>query len=167
MKYEINQTLTKEDYMAYVTNQLYNYFFRPFNVIIFSVILVYLLIVPFFTQNYGFMLIALGAILLNVLLIVYTRHRAKKFFEKNQDLISMNLVLEDQELVYKNIDGNLSKKWFEFDNVKETEDYIFLNVNRQSGLIIVKRELSVEAKQFLLEKVSASLPAKKVKLLNK
>lgn len=167
MKYEINQTLTKEDYMAYVTNQLYNYFFRPFNVIIFSVILVYLLIVPFFTQNYGFMLIALGAILLNVLLIVYTRHRAKKFFEKNQDLISMNLVLEDQELVYKNIDGNLSKKWFEFDNVKETEDYIFLNVNRQSGLIIVKRELSAEAKQFLLEKVSASLPAKKVKLLNK
>jgi hypothetical protein len=167
MNYEVNQTLTREDYMAYVTNQLYNYFFRPFNLIIFGVIIIYLLIVPIFTENYGFMLIAVGAIALNALLIFYTRSRAKKFYDKNQDLIKMELLIEENELVYKNTDGNLTKKWFEFESVKETEEYFFLNVNRQSGLIIVKRELSPEGSAFLVEKLKASIKPKKLKLLNK
>lgn len=164
MEYEITQELNEKDYMAYVTNQLMSYFLRPINVGMYVVILGYMAYMLITTQNWVIILMIVAILALNLVLIFYTRNRAKKFFKKNQDLIKMNFTFKEDTLVYKNSDGNLEKNWYEFSSAKENEEYIFLTVTKQSGLIIVKRFLTSDALTFLYGRINTHINPKKVKL---
>lgn len=164
MEYEVTQELNEKDYMAYVTNQLMSYFLRPINVIMYVVILSYMGYVLVTTQNYVILLMILAIVVLNLILIFFTRGRAKKFFKQNQELIRMQLTFKDDILVYRNSDGDLEKFWYEFIGARESDDYIYLSVNKQSGLIIVKRFLSSDALNYLYGRLKEHVNPKKIKL---
>ncbi len=62
---------------------------------------------------------------------------------------------------------NTLKNWPEFYRVKETKDYLFVYVNQQSGLVLVKREIPSDAYRFILEQLEQHVISKRLKLLKK
>ena len=162
MEYDVIQKLKEEDYIAYVNHQLLSYFFRPLNIVMYGLIIAYAVYSIIATQNL-FVLVILGALgLLNYFMIYTTRRRAKKFYNQNQDLIGMELTFKEDNLVYKNTDGELTKFWYEFTGAKETEKYIYLTLRGQGGLIIVKETAGTDAITFLKEKIKQHINPKKV-----
>ena len=79
----------------------------------------------------------------------------------------MELVFKDEVLVYRNSDGNLEKNWYEFAKAKESDEYIYLAISKQSGLIIVKRQISSDALAFLYSRLKEHIVPKNLKLQNK
>lgn len=164
MEFEVKQELNEKDYMAYVTNQLMSYFLRPINIGLYVVILGYMGYMLITTKEWIIILMVVAILGLNLLLIFYTRNKAKKFFKKNQDLIRMEFIFKEDMLIYKNVDGDLEKHWYEFTSARESEEYIYLSVNKQSGLIVVKRFLNSDALSFLYSRINTHMNPKRVKL---
>lgn len=165
MEFEVNQKLTLEDYLAYVNHQLMSYFFRPLNLIMYGLIIVYS-VYSIITINNFFILIILAALAgLNYFMIYTTRRRAKKFYSQNENLIAMELIFKEENLVYKNTDGELTKFWYEFTGAKETDKHIFLALKGQGGLIVVKSAVTPDAIGFLKDRISKNVNSKKVKFL--
>lgn len=167
MEYKFTQELNEKDYMAYVNQQLLSYFFRPINIALYVVIVGYLGFMLITQFSYIVLLMFAMIVLLNLTLWFYTKRRAKKFFKENQNLIRMTLTFKEDELVYKNTDGDVVKSWVDFTRVKESEEYFYLAVDKQSGLIIVKRYLSSEALAFFNKVITEKIDQKKLKLLKK
>lgn len=164
MEYEVKQKLSFEDYMAYVNNQLISYFFRPLNIVMYGLIVAYALYAIIIEGSLFVLAILVGLGALNYLMILTTRRRAKKFYNENENMIAMELVFKEDQLVYKNADGELSKFWYEFTAAKETEKHIFLSLKGSGGLIFVKDAAAPEAVAFLKERMKKFMNPKKVKL---
>jgi len=167
MNYTFTQNVTKEDYVAFVTNHIFLSFLRPFNLILFIISVGYLLVTPLLTNDFTFFFVGLGIFAFIFLLALFVRRNAKKTYEKNADSFSMTYTIDDESLKYQTKDGELVKKWPEFFRVKETQDYLFVYVNQHSGMVLVKREIPSDAYRFLLDQLKQHVIAKRLKLLKK
>ncbi len=167
MNYTFTQNVTKEDYVAFVTNHIFLSFLRPFNLILFVISVGYLLVTPFLTGDFTFFFVGLGIFAFIFLLALFVRRNAKKTYERNPDSFTMTYDVDDEALKYMTREGELVKNWPEFYRVKETKDYLFVYVNQHSGLVLVKREIPSDAYRFILQQLEQHVIAKRLKLLKK
>lgn len=167
MEYKFKQELTREDYMAFVSNHLRQGLLRPFNVALFIVCIGYLLISPFLPGNEGnfmFMYIALGLVAILVLMVFFSKRSAGKRYESVKDEFKVNFTVTEERLLYELNDGRLlDKGWNEFYSCYERGDYLYLYLNKNSGLVIVLRNLDASIIAFVKQQLTQNLNPKKVR----
>lgn len=167
MDYRFDQKVAKEDYLAFVTNHIKSSFFKPFNLVLFVVSIGYLSISPFVlgTADFTFLYIAVGIIVLLLGMVFFVRRRAEKEYDAKPDSFNMTYEVNDEGLKYITKDGELEKKWIDFYSAKETELYIYLYINKNSGLVFIKEQMQSEAVALVLGKIRNHIPAQRAKLL--
>lgn len=167
MEYSFSQKVTKEDYVSFVTNHMKMSFLKPLNIVLFAVSIGYLMVSPFILQdgNFTFLFIGLAILLLLVGMVLYARKNAAKQYMKDEDQFNMDYEVNDKGLVYIYNDGRLEKLWVDFYSTAETEDYIYVYVNKNSGLVLVKRDISTDGVRFIKEKLRENIVPKRVKFL--
>lgn len=168
MEYTFSQHVTREDYVAFVTNHMKISFFKPFNIVLFVVSIGYLMLSPFIlgTGEFNFLFIGLGLVALLAGMFFYAKRNAKKQYDKNPDSFNMSYEVNDEALVYIFTEQNITKKWIEFYSAAETEEYLYIYVNKNSGLVLVKRDIPNDALNFVKDKIRLHLNAKRIKLLS-
>ena len=170
MEYKFKQEVSKEDYVSFVTNHMKQSFLKPVNIVLFTVSIGYLMISPFLMsadeRNYTFTFIGIGLILLLGALVVFSKKAAERQYDKAQGSFDMEYEITDDALVYIIQEGNVSKQWYEFYSVTENENYLYVYVNKQRGMLIIKRAISSDALNFLKTKLRENLKPKRVKLLD-
>ncbi len=168
MEYKFKQELTREDYMAFVTNHLRQGLLKPFNVVLFILCIGYLLASPFLPGNegnYNFMLIALGLVVVLVLMVFFSRRSAGKRYESIKDEFNVEFTVNEEKLLYQLKDDRfLEKPWNEFHSAYERGDYLYLYVHKNSGLVCVTRNLSPDIVRFIRKQITDHMNPKKVKL---
>ncbi len=167
MEYNFTQTWTKEDYVAFTTNHMMVSVLKPSNIILFSVSIGYLTITPFVTGgDFTFFYLGIGIFVLLIGFLLLTRVGAKKAYEKNKDLMTINFRIGDDGITYLNKNGELLKPWNEFYSFKETKDYFYVYFNKNKGMLLAKRDVSNELSKFIIDHVQDHLVNKrKIKLL--
>ncbi|MCF7926451.1 MAG: YcxB family protein [Candidatus Izimaplasma sp.] len=168
MEYEFNQTVEEEDYVAFVNNHLKSTFFKPFNLVLFIVSIGYLIISPFVTgeQDFTFLYIGIGIIVLLVGMVIFVRRNAKKQYQKNPGLFRMKYVVDDTYLYYKISEGDIKKEWKDFYSINETENYLYLYLNKNNGVVFVKNQINNDIIRFIKQKAKENITDKRVKLLS-
>ncbi len=167
MEYKFTQTWTKEDYVAFAMNHMYMSVFKLSNVILFTVSIGYLIITPLVTGgDYTFFYLGIGIFLFLLIFMLYAKVGAKKAYEKNIDLMTINFLINDEGITYLNNNGELLNQWNSFYSFKETEDYFFMYFSKHKGMLLAKREISNELQKFIINNVLSHIVNKrKVKLL--
>ncbi|AIO19224.1 hypothetical protein KQ51_01347 [Candidatus Izimaplasma bacterium HR1] len=170
MDYKFKQDVSKDDYVSFVTNHMKQSFIKPLNVILFTVSIGYLMISPFLMaaedRNYTFTFIGVGLMLLLVALVIFSKKAAERQYDKSEGGFSMEYEITDDALIYIVNEGNISKQWYEFYSVNENEDYLYVYVNKQRGMLIIKSALSGDALRFIKDKLRANIKPRKVKLID-
>lgn len=169
MEYKFKQEVSKEDYVSFVTNHMKQSFLRPVNIILFTISIGYLMVSPFLMEgerNYTFTFIGLGLILLLGGLVIFSKKAAERQYDKQQGSFDMEYEITDDALVYIIQEGNMAKQWYEFYSVRENEDYLYVYVNKQRGMLIIKRYISAEALAFIKTKLRENLKPNRVKLID-
>jgi LPXTG-motif cell wall-anchored protein len=167
MEYKFTQHVTKEDYIAFLMNHLKMNIMRPFNMVLFIFGLGYLLLSPIITgtNNYAFTLIGLSLIFMMGVSVIFARRNAAKRYDKNQDMFDMTYLADEEGFSYLIGDEKVEKKWYDFYSASETEDYLYVFTSKDSGSVIVKREVPNEAIDFIREKLKKHVNAKRLKLM--
>lgn len=150
MSYEFKQEWTKEDYIAFTSNHMKTSVFKLSNIILFTASIGYLLLTPVFTDKWTFFYLGIGIFFFLVLFLLFTKVGAGKAYEKNKELMIVNYRLDSEGLTYLNVEGELTKHWSEFYSIKETEDYFFVYFNKNSGMLLAKRDFSTEINRYII-----------------
>ncbi len=168
MEYKFTQKVTKEDYIAFVTNHMKISFLKPVNIILFTVSIGYLMVSPFIIdeKDYTFLFIGVGIVLLLFAMILFARKNAAKQYDKSEEQFNMTYIVDDEKLIYMINEGNVEKQWIDFYSTVETEEYIYIYVNKNSGMVLVKRDIPTNVLSFVREKLKTHVDARKVKLLS-
>lgn len=153
MEYKINHHIEKEDYLAFVTNHIVSGFLKPLNMVLFTISLAYLIVTPFLTGEFTFLLIALGIIALIIVGIFFVRRNAVKTYDKDSSSFDMKYEFNEEGFAAVMSEGKRELLWSEFYSAKETDKYLFIYVTPQQGLMLVKSQLSEEALKFLKEQL--------------
>ena len=168
MEYEFTQSVKKDDYVAFVVNHMKYSFLKPVNIILFSVSIGYLIISPFLVtsgeRDFTFTFVGFGLIILLIGLMMFAKKNAAKQYEKSGGELKMTYQINDDALVYKVAEGDISKLWYEFYSVMETEDYLYIYVNKQRGMVILKNALNSDALDFVKRKLKENLKPRRIKL---
>jgi len=167
MEYKFTQTWTKEDYVAFAMNHMFVSVFKLSNIILFVVSIGYLVVTPFITGgDYTFFYLGIGVLLFLLSFLLFTKVGAKRAYEKNKDLMTINFLINNEGITYLNNNGELLKPWIEFYSFKETKDYFFMYFSKHKGMLLAKREISQELQKFIVTNVETHLVDKrKIKLL--
>ena len=169
MEYKFTQEISREDYVSFVVNHMKYSFLKPFNIILFTVSIGYLMVSPFLMQtgerNYTFTFIGIGLMVVLGALMVFAKRSAGKQYDKTGGEFKMTYEITDDALVYKVAEGDVTKQWNEFYSAMETEDYLYVYVNKQRGMVIVKRSISDAMVRFIKEKLAANLKPKRLRLM--
>lgn len=169
MNYEFKQTVTREDYIAFVTNHIKKSFLKVSNILLFTISIGYLIVSPFILdeQDFTFLYIGLAIVALLVGMVFFVRRNAGKTFDKNPNAFDMAYKADDAGLTYIVPEGEIQKNWNEFYSIHETEDYLYLYVNKNSGLLFVKSQINHDILQFVTANATKNMKAKHIKLLKK
>lgn len=169
MEYTFTQEVSKEDYVSFVNNHMKLSFLKPVNILLFVVSIGYLTISPFLMpadeRSYTFSFVGIGILVLLIGMVFYARRNAEKQYDKSENEFTMTYEVNDDGLIYKLQDGNVDKKWYEFYMAMETEKYLYVYVNKNSGMVIVKRAATFEAIAFIKSKLKEHVKPKKLKLM--
>ncbi len=169
MEYKFTQKVTKEDYVSFVTNHMKVSFLKPLNIALFVVSIGYLTVSPFLLpadeRNFTFTFIGIGILLLLIVMVWYAKRNAEKQYDKSESEFTMSYEVNEEGLVYIVSEGNIEKKWIEFYSAVENEQYLYIYVNKNSGMVIVKRDVDDAAINFVKEKLRLHVKAKRLKLL--
>ena len=170
MDYRFKQEVSKEDYVSFVTNHMKRSFLKPANIILFTISIGYLMVSPFLMasedRNYTFTFIGVGLLLLSVALVYFSKKAAEKQYDRSETGFDMEYEINEDGLVYIVQDGRVEKKWYEFYSVNENEDYLYLYVNKQRGMLIIKRFLNQDALNLIKNKLRETLKPRRVKLID-
>jgi hypothetical protein len=165
MEYHFSQHVTKEDYVAFLMNHLKMNLMRPFNLILFTFGLGYLLIAPFVTGDFTFTLIGLTLVVVMVFSVFLARFNAGRRYEKNKHLFDMSYRVDDETFSYMLGDKTIDKKWMDFFSANETKEYLYIFASKDSGSVLIKREIPNDAIAFIKAQLRAHVDPKRVKLL--
>ncbi len=165
MEYEFTQTWTKEDYVAFSTNHMMISVFKLTNVILFTVSIGYLIVTPLFTGDFTFFFMGIAVFMFMVFFLLYTRYSAKRSYDRNIDLMTINFRLNEDGITYLNKEGELLRYWKDFFSFKETPLYFFIYFNRNNGMLLAKRDFSEEMTKYVIDNVTKNVDAKRIKLL--
>ena len=168
MEYKFSQKVTREDYISFVTNHMKNSFLRPVNVVLFIISIGYLTVSPFLMpadeRSFTFTFIGVGIIALLVGMVFLARKNAAKQYDRIEGEFKMSYEFDDDGLRYIVAEGQIEKKWFEFHSAVENEDYLYIYVNKNSGMLVIKREADENSLRFLRDKLRASLKPRRLRL---
>lgn len=166
MEYNFSQHVTKEDYVAFLMNHLKMNIMRPFNLGLFVVGLGYLLSAPIITGSgdYTFTVIGLALIGVMVLSVFFARYNAGKRYDKNQEMFDMTYRATEEGFSYVVGTQAVEKKWFDFYSASETEEYLYIFASKDSGSVLVKRDIPSDAVDFIRSKLVAHVNPKRVKV---
>ncbi len=169
MEYQFTQHITKEDYVKFLMNHLKMNIMRPLNITLFIFGLGYLLLSPIVTGTGSFVYtyVALFLILLMGISVWFAKYNASKRYDKNKDMFDMTYIADEEGFSYLIGNEKVLKKWFDFYMATETEDYLYIFTSKDSGSVIVKREVPTEAIEFIKDKLSKHVSPKRLKLLNR
>lgn len=169
MEYEFSQKVSRDDYIAFVTNHIKKSFLKLSNILLFTISIGYLVISPFVLgeQDFTFMYIGLGIVALLTAMVFYVRKNAGKTYDRNPDAFDMTYRLDEEKLTYIVPEGEIEKPWEEFHSLYETEDYLYLYVNKNSGLVFVKSQVTSEQLAFIIGHGKVNMKPKHIKLLKK
>lgn len=165
MEFQFHQHVERDDYVAFVTNHLKQSMFRPFNVVLYVFAFGYFMISPFILEDtpMTYFFLGLGFIAITVAMVFVARRNARKTYDNNPEQFEMDYLLTDEGLTYLLGEGQLEKKWYEIFSARETAEYLFIYVNKNSGMVVVKRDVPSDALRFLKQKLTENV--KKLKLL--
>lgn len=168
MNYKFKQQLTKEDYVSFVTNHLRQGLLKPVNIGLFAMCFGYLLVSPFLPGSDGsftFTYIALGLLAMLVFMVVFARSSAKKRYESVKDEFNVEFSMDEESLKYELNDKRfIERNWMDFNRAFERGDYIYIYITKNSGLVIVKRDLDDEIVSFIKEQLKKHLDKHKLRL---
>lgn len=169
MDYEFKQNVTKEDYVAFVTNHIKKSFLKVSNILLFTISIGYLIVSPFILdeQDFTFLYIGLAIVALLIGMVFFVRRNAGKTYDKNPNAFDMAYRADDEGLTYIVPEGEIQKNWNEFYSVNETEEYLYLYVNKNSGLLFVKSQINQDIVRFIIENATKNMKPKHIKLLKK
>lgn len=169
MEYKFTQDISREDYVSFVVNHMKYSFLKPANIVLFTLSIGYLTVSPFLMQvedrNYTFTFIGIGLIFVLAGLMMFAKRNAGKQYDKTGGEFKMTYEITDDALVYKVAEGDVTKQWYEFYSAMETEDYLYIYVNKQRGMVILKRALSDDMVRFIKEKLADNLKPRRLRLL--
>jgi hypothetical protein len=166
MEYNFKQHLSKEDYVNFVTAHMKSSMLKPLNIVLFIISVGYLVVSPFIlgTGDFTFLYFGLGIIALLVIMYFYARRNAAKQYEKNSEQFDMTYKVNDEGLNYILPQGSIEKKWIEFFSAFETEEYLFIYLQKNSGMVILKRDVPTDAVEFIKRKLVDHVNSKRLKL---
>jgi hypothetical protein len=168
MEYKFNQNVTKEDYVSFVTNHMKNSFLRPMNIVLFVISIGYLTVSPFFMpadeRSFTFTFIGIGIVLLLIAMVFFAKRNAEKQYDKNEGEFKMKYEVDDEGLRYIVSEGQIERKWNELFSAVENDEYLYIYVNKNSGMLMVKRDIDDAAIQFVRDRLRANLKPKRVRI---
>lgn len=167
MEYHFTQHVSKEDYIAFLMNHLRMNIFKPANLAFFTIGIGYLAIAPFITgtENFTFTYIGIILVFVFILSIFLARYNAGKRYDKNAGKFDLSYTVDENGFSYKVSGQKMETKWMDFYSVAETKDYLYIFVSKDSGSVIVKRDISEEIIGFIKQQLASHLPKKRVRLL--
>jgi hypothetical protein len=118
-------------------------------------------------QDYTFLYIGIGIVVLLTGMVFFVRYNAGKTYDRNPDAFNMSYRVDETMLTYIVPEGEIQKKWDEFHSVYENEDYLYLYVNKNSGLVFVKSQVNTDITTFIIKQVAVHLKPKNIKVLQK
>lgn len=169
MNTEFTQNVTKEDYVAFVTNHIKKTFLKVPNLLLFTISIGYLVLSPFILedQDFTFMFVGLAIVVLIFGMVFFVKNRAAKTFDENPDAFRMSYRVTEESLTYIVTDGEIEKKWEEFYSINESQNYLYLYVNKNSGLLFVKSQINSDILRYIVDNSTKNMNPKHIKLLKK
>lgn len=168
MEYTFSQHINKEDYVAFLMNHLKMNLMKPFNLILFIGGMGYLLIGPFVTGSgdFTFTLIGLALILVMIGSVFFAKRNAAKRYDQNAEMFDMTYKVTEELFSFAVGNEWIDKKWIDFYSASETDEYLYIFVAKDSGSVLIKRDIPIDALTFVKDQIKKNVPAKRVKLIN-
>jgi hypothetical protein len=166
MEYNFSQHVTKEDYVNFLMNHLKMNIMKPFNLTLFVVGLGYLLLAPIVTGtgDFTFTIIGFALIAVMVLSVFFARRNAAKRYDKNKDMFDMTYKATDEAFSFVVGNQTVDKQWMDFYSAAETEDYLYIFASKDSGSVLIKRDIPSDAIDFVRSKLVAHVNPKRLKV---
>lgn len=167
MEYTFSQHINKEDYVAFLMNHLKMNLMKPFNLVLFVGGMGYLLIGPFVTgsEDFTFTLIGLALILVMIASVYFAKRNAAKRYDQNTEMFDMTYKVNEELFSFAVGNEWIDKKWIDFYSASETEEYLYIFVAKDSGSVLIKRDIPSDALAFVKQQIKNSVPPKRVKFL--
>lgn len=166
MEYQFKQHVTREDYIAFLMNHIKMNIVKPINVVFFVILLGYLIAAPFITGtgDFTFTYIGFGLVGVMGLTLLIARRNAGKRYDKNAEKFDMSYHVDETAFSYVIGEQKIEKKWIDFYSASEVDDYLYIFVSRDSGTVLVKRDIPDDAIRFIRKQIRAHVAPKRVKI---
>lgn len=139
MEFKFEQKLTRDDYIEFVYSHMVSNMFATWKKYLLFVSLVYLVLSPFLLDGkLVFMYIGIGIVVFIVLLVLFMKNNAGRFYDKNSEDFTTTYTINDEGFTYQSGEGVLTKMWSEFYSARETENILYLYVDKMRGMAIKK-----------------------------
>lgn len=162
MEFKFNQELTREDYVEFVFTHMISNMFQPYKRVGLFISVIYLVISPLFMETFIFTFIGLGIILFIVGLSIFLRRNAGKYFDNNPDQFKMTYTLDETKFHYQNNDIIVEKMWSEFYSARESENILYVYVDKLRGIAVKKSDAGEEAINFIKKQLTENITKKRL-----
>ena len=167
MNHEFKITINETDFMAFYKNYIYRSILSTRNIILYSIFLLFLLVMPIVTNNLQYLMYFGIFMVAIVLLFFMVRRQGKRLYNNNPDAFNMTFTLTEKDITFQTDEGKSTKFWSEFFSVVEEENYYFLYLKNKRGLIFVKNQMTDEQRAFLVTNATATMKEKNIGLQQK
>lgn len=167
MKYKFKMNVSEEDFSEFYKNFIFRSILKTSNIILYSIFLLFLLVSPIVSGDYGYLIYFFVFILIIGLLFLYMRRQGKRLYKNNPDAFNMSYTLTEKDITFQTEEGSSTKFWSEFFSIVEVEGYYFLYLKNKRGLIFVKNQMEEDAISYLVENSTKNMKEKNIKLLEK
>jgi low affinity Fe/Cu permease len=161
MEYKFNQKLTEEDFLVFYRLYFKKTFMRPLNVVIVTIFFIVLLMGPFFgspqTAYY-----AIGLAVFLVAMYFYMGNQGKKLYNRDPESFKMDYVVNEDTITFSSEHGSSSKMWSEFARLHEVEEFVFIYLKNNRGLIFKRAYVGNEAFNFIIDRASRDIKQKNI-----
>ncbi|MFK5883269.1 MAG: hypothetical protein QM489_02895 [Candidatus Izemoplasma sp.] len=162
MEIKFNQELNREDYVEFVFTHMISNMFQPYKRVGLVISVVYLIISPLFMETYLFTIIGLGIMFFIIGLSIFLRRNAGKYYDNNSDQFRMTYTLTDTKFHYQNNDIIVDKMWSEFYSARESENILYIYVDKLRGIAVKKSDAGEEAITFIKNKLTENITKKRL-----
>lgn len=162
MEYIFKQKLEREDYVEFVYTHMVSNMFAIWKKYLLGISIIYLLTSPFLLDgSLLFMYVGVGIIVFITLLIIFMKRNAGRFYDKNSDEFAMTYTISEESFTYESNEGKLTKMWSEFYSARETDNILYLYVDKMRGIAIKKESAGYDAVKLIKKQITENIYSKK------
>ena len=158
--YDFKQKVSKEDYLEFYKFHVRKNLYSPLKLVFAAVFLLTLYSGPLYGQ-WNMLYIGIGLTVLLGVLYLRVSTSGAKIYDQDPETFNYQYKFDNVTVSFSTKDGKSSKMWTEFVDIHETDNYVYIFMKSNKGLMFVKSQAPEGAIDFIKTKVK---PKAKVKV---